>query len=70
MKMYVPFYYEKAGRIKVEADTVREAREKAEEILDEMTWKDLGRLAECVDDSMCIDYDGIVLDEKNNIIEE
>lgn len=26
MKMYVPFVYEKSGRIEVEADTIKEAR--------------------------------------------
>lgn len=70
MKMYVPFVYEKSGRIEVEADTIKEAQRKANEILDEMSWKDCGRLAECVDDSAQIDYDGIVFDESNNIIEE
>lgn len=35
MKMYVPFYYEKSGRIPVDADTVDEARKKAQDILDE-----------------------------------
>lgn len=68
--MYVPFVYEKSGRIEVEADTIKEAQRKANDILDEMSWKDCGRLAECVDDSAQIDYDGIVLDESNNIIEE
>lgn len=70
MKMYVPFTYEKARRIEVEADTIEEAQRKANDILDEMSWKDCGRLAECVDDSAQIDYDGIILDESNNIIEE
>lgn len=68
--MYVPFAYEKSGRIEVEADTIKEAQRKANDILDEMSWKDCGRLAECVDDSAQIDYDGIVLDESNNIVEE
>lgn len=70
MKMHVPFVYEKSGRIEVEADTIKEAQRKANDILDEMSWKDCGRLAECVDDSAQIDYDGIVLDESNNIVEE
>lgn len=69
MKMYVPFCYEKMGRIEVEANSVREAQEKAQDILDEMSWKDCGRLAECVDDSAQIDYDGIILDENQNIVE-
>lgn len=29
MKMYVPFYYEKCGRIEVEANNIKEAQEKA-----------------------------------------
>ena len=40
MKMYVPFCYEKAGRIEVEADSIKEAQEKAEDILEGMSWKD------------------------------
>ena len=70
MKMYVPFYYEKCGRIEVEANNIKEAQEKAQAILNEMSWKDCGRLAECVDDSAVIDYDGLVLDENQNIIDE
>lgn len=69
MKMYVPFYYEKSGRIPVEADSAREALEKAQEIFDKMSWKDLGRVSECVDDSAQIDYDGIILDENQDIVE-
>lgn len=34
-----------------------------------MSCKDCGRLAECVDDSAQIDYDGIILDENQNIVE-
>lgn len=70
MKMYVPFCYKKLGRIEVEATSIREAQEKAQDILDEMSWKDCGRLAECVDDSAQIDYEGIVLDENSNIVDE
>lgn len=69
MKMYVPFYYEKCGRIEVEADSIKEAQKKAQNILDEMSWKDCGRLAECVDDSAQIDYDGMVLDETMHAID-
>ncbi len=69
MKMYVPFCYEKSGRIEVEANSIKEAQEKAQNILDEMSWKDCGRLAECVDDSAQIDYDGMVLDETMHVIE-
>lgn len=28
MKMYVPFYYEKCGRIEVEANNIKEAQKK------------------------------------------
>ena len=69
MKMYVPFCYAKSGRIEVEANSIKEAQEKAQNILDEMSWKDCGRLAECVDDSAQIDYDGIILDENQNTVE-
>lgn len=48
---------------------IEEAKEKAQEILDEMSWKDCGRLAECVYDSAQIDYEGIILDENQNIVE-
>ena len=68
MKMYVPFYYEKMGMIEVEADSVKEAQEKAEGILDTMSWKDCEALAECVDDSAQIDYEGINLDENGKIV--
>lgn len=37
MKMHVPFVYEKSGRIEVEADTIKEAHHKANDILDEMS---------------------------------
>lgn len=69
MKMYVPFFYEKGGRIEVEANSIDEAQRKAQEILDEMSWKDCGRLAECIEDSAQIDYDGIILDENQNIVD-
>lgn len=69
MKMQVPFYYEKSGRIEVEANSIKETQEKAEDILESMSWKDCGRLAECVGDSAQIDYDGIILDENQNIVE-
>lgn len=68
MKMYVPFYYEKHGRIEVEASNIEEAQEKAQAILDEMSWKDCGRLAECVEDSAVIDYDGLIYDENHNVV--
>ena len=68
MKMYVPFYYEKRGRIEVEASNIEEAQEKAQAILDEMSWKDCERLAECVEDSAVIDYDGLIYGENHNVV--
>ena len=53
----------------VEANSIREAQGKAQDILDEISCKDCGRLAECVDDFAQIDYDGIILDEYQNIVE-
>lgn len=53
----------------VKANSVREALGKAQDIFDEMSCKDCDRLAECVDDSAQIDYDGIILDENQNIVE-
>lgn len=53
----------------VKANSVREALGKVQDIFDEMSCKDCGILAECVDDSAQIDYDGIILDENQNIVE-
>lgn len=64
------FTTKKSGRIAVDADTTDEARKKAQDILDEMSWKDCGRLAECVDDSAQIDYDGVIFDENKNIVDD
>lgn len=33
-----------------------------------MSWKDCGRLAECVEDSAVIDYDGLIYDENQNVL--
>ena len=49
---------------------IKEAQEKAEDILEGMSWKDCGNLAQCVDDSAQIDYEGIILDENQNIVPE
>lgn len=59
-KYYVPFTYEKGGKIEVKA---------AEKKLDEMSWKDCGALAECIDDSAMIDYEGIVYDENGSVVD-
>lgn len=58
MKRYlISFSYEKGGKIEVEANSPEEAKRKASEILDSMSWKDMGRIAECIDDSAYINYD-------------
>lgn len=41
MKMYVPFAYEKYGRIEVDADSKEKALKKAEELLDRMSVSDM-----------------------------
>ena len=41
MKMYVPFAYEKYGRIEVDADSKEKALKKAEELLDCMSVSDM-----------------------------
>lgn len=72
MKVYVPFSYEKYGRIPVEVDDnadISEIREKAEEVLDGMSWKDCGSFAECIGEPE-IDYEGVILDENDNPIVE
>ena len=68
-KYYVPFTYEKGGKIEVEAASPKEAMKAAEKKLDKMSWKDCGALAECIDDSAMIDYEGIVYDENGSVVE-
>lgn len=72
MKVYVPFSYEKYGRIPVEVDEdadANEIREKAEEVLDKMSWKDCGSFAECIGEPE-VDYNGEILDENDNPLTE
>lgn len=68
-KYYVPFTYEKGGKIEMEAASPKEAVKAAEKKLDEMSWKDCGALAECIDDSAMIDYEGIVYDENGSVVD-
>mgnify|MGYP003304226661 FL=1 len=68
-KYYVPFTYEKGGKIEVEATSPKEAVKAAEKKLDKMSWKDCCALAVCIDDSAMIDYEGIVYDENGNVVD-
>lgn len=53
----------------MEAASPKEAVKAAEKKLDEMSWKDCGALAECIDDSAMIDYEGIVYDENGSVVD-
>lgn len=67
-KMYVPFSYERYGRIEVEADSREEAIEKARQKLDNMCASDMDAMSDYLVDSEEIDDEGIILDENNNIV--
>lgn len=67
---YIPFAYERYGRMPVDAESKEEAFELAEEKLSSMSVKDMKELTEYLPDSEEIDYDGIVQDENGNIIED
>lgn len=66
MEYGIPFAYERYGRIYVEADSVEEAKEKAEEVLGRMSLSEMEEITEYLPDSEEIDYDGIVLQEVLN----
>ena len=70
MEYYVPFAYQKYGRIPVEANSVKEAREKAEEKLKGMGLEEMESYAEYLSDSEEIDEEGVVLDEEGNVVSE
>lgn len=70
MKLYVPFAYQKYGRIEVEANSREEAIHKAEKVLEDMNVSDMEALGDYLQDSEDIDKDGLVLDENGNIIDE
>ena len=70
MKMYVPFAYEKYGRIEVDADSKEKALKKAEELLDRMSVSDMEALSDYLQGSQEIDDEGIVLDENGNILDD
>lgn len=70
MKMMVSFYYEKSGCIEVEARSASEAKRKAQDILNKMSWEDCEKLAVCVYDSAQIDENGTILNEDGNIVDD
>ena len=70
MEYYVPFAYQKYGRIPVEAGSIEEAREKAEEKLKKMGLEEMESYAEYLSDSEEIDEEGVVLDEEGDIVSE
>ena len=70
MKMYMPFAYEKYGRIEVDADSKEKALKKAEELLDRMSVSDMEALSDYLQGSQEIDDEGIVLDENGNILDD
>ena len=70
---YVPFAFQMCGRIRVDkadATNVSEAMEKAEEALERMSVTDMVALADYLRDSEEIDYDGVVIDEDGNVVDE
>lgn len=69
-KYYVPFAYERYGRMEVEATSREEAIDAAEAKLADMTLADMEALTDYLPGSDEIDYDGDVCDENGNIIEE
>jgi Spy/CpxP family protein refolding chaperone len=70
MKYYVPFAYEKMGRIEIddpEVTNIEEAMNAAEKKLEEMSVSEMESLSEYLIDSEEIDREGVVLDENGNI---
>lgn len=71
-KYYVPFAYQKYGRIEIDdpnITTVDAAIEAADEKLQNMSVQDMESLSSYLADSEEIDKNGIVLDENNNTID-
>ena len=70
MKYYIPFAYERYGRIGVEADSPDEAIDKAKTELSLISETDLDRMSNYLEDSLEVDEDGIILDKDGNIVDE
>lgn len=65
----IPYAYQMYGRIRIEAESLDEALEKAEEKINDMSEAELAENADYLDDSCEVDSDGIILDDDGNIIE-
>ena len=65
----IPYAYQMYGRIKIEADNLDEALEKAEEKIDDMSIDQLAENADYLDGSCEVDRDGIILNDDGDIIE-
>lgn len=70
MKYYIPFAYQKYGRVFVEANNIKQAKEKAINKLKSMSVLSLDFLSEYLEDSLELDEDGLIFDENKNIVEE
>lgn len=66
----IPYGFEMYGRLAIEADSLKEAYEKAENKLEDMTFDDILAQADYLNDSINVDYDGVVFTENGNIINE
>lgn len=65
----IPYAFEMYGRVEVEANSLDEAYEKADDELINMSITDLIANADYLEDSLEVDGEGIVLDENGNIVE-
>ena len=65
---FVPFAYERYGRIKVETENEKDAFRIAEEKLKDMSLSEMEELSDYLMDSEEIDHDGILLDENGHVI--
>ena len=65
----IPYAFEMYGRVEVEANSLDEAYEKADDELINMSTTDLIANADYLEDSLEVDEEGVVLDENGNIVE-
>ena len=68
MKYRIPFGYERYGFLFVEAGSVRDAYEKAEEKIHGMSESEMMEMTSYLEDSENIDYEGAVYDGDGNIV--
>lgn len=75
MKVSVPFYYEKKGRIEVDIDSlddvsIQKAIQKVKNIFDQMSVQECEKLSEYVDSSDQLEIECLTIyDDEDNIIE-